>query len=250
MWIRVFNITWIQTETGNTSLLVTTAASKIIAKSSVVYILSLTWSPQVLCSEVHSLLSPPEMMYLTEAAWLWAQMREELRSALQEDLKWLVISYKPSPFFLWRDWRENSTFQAINLLLSRRKRQVTSRTWVSNSIAGVGSVVTPMCPEHVGYPRNPSKACRHDTGSTEDLPEKQQKARRVSGYPGLLKWQNTPTRRYLNPAQHCSKQYSLTVAGTFYGWWWNGLWCHSLTALLSMLGHFPNGKRIPGGRTL
>lgn len=125
MWIRVFNITWIQTETGNTSLLVTTAASKIIAKSSVVYILSLTWSPQVLCSEVHSLLSPPEMMYLTEVAWLWAQMREELRSALQEDLKWLVISYKPSPFFLWRDWRENSTFQAINLLLSRRKRQVT-----------------------------------------------------------------------------------------------------------------------------
>lgn len=68
MWIRVFNITWIQTETGNTSLLVTTAASKMIAKLSVIYILSLTWSPQVLCSEVHSLLSPPEMMYLTEAA--------------------------------------------------------------------------------------------------------------------------------------------------------------------------------------
>lgn len=124
MWIGTFNIIWIQTETGNTSLLVNTAAS-MIAKSSVVYILSLTWNPQVLGSEGHSLLSPPEMMYLTEAAWLWAQMREELRNALQEDLKWLVISGKPSLFFLWRDWRENSTFQAINLLLSRRKRQVT-----------------------------------------------------------------------------------------------------------------------------
>lgn len=67
MWIKTFNITWIQTETGNTSLLVNTAAT-LIAKSSVAYILSLTRSPQVLCSEEQPLLSPPEMMYLTEAA--------------------------------------------------------------------------------------------------------------------------------------------------------------------------------------
>lgn len=67
MWIKTFNITWIQTETGNTSLLVNTAAG-LIAKSSAAYILSLTRSPQVLCSEVRPLLFPPEMMYLTEAA--------------------------------------------------------------------------------------------------------------------------------------------------------------------------------------
>lgn len=124
-----------------------------------------------------------------------------------------------------------------------------SRTWISNWLQMWGSVVTPMCPRHVGYPKNLSKVGRHDTGSTGILLEKQQKARRVSGYPRLLKW-HIPTLKYLNPAQHCSEQHSLTVAGTLYGWWWKGMGCHSLTALLSMLWHFPNGKTTPGGRTL
>lgn len=100
---------------------------------------SSTWSLLVLYSEIRSRLSSPETMYLTEAAGLGAQMREELSSALQGNLKWLVIPNKPVPLLPLKKLQREQHFAGyLSSPEQEQKDQWQSRTGISNVTVSVG----------------------------------------------------------------------------------------------------------------